>query len=162
MLDLTRQERGFFLFLLVFFVLGLGVSLYKTHFMDQRALTPDQRASQEEFLGQIRNRSKVTDSVSLRSGNSQWVAAAPASHLSTESDHPSDADKVFTGKIDLNQAAIEDLTRLPRVGPVLARRIIEWRQENGPFKRIEDLKKVRGIGQKTFEKISPYVIVKPN
>lgn len=162
MLNLTRQERGFFLFLLVFFVLGTGVSIYKNHFMDHRALTPEQRARQNAFLEQFQNRSTMADSFEVSAAGNTVVATAFEAHGSVDSGYQSEGAPILSGKIDLNQANLADLTRLPRVGPVLARRIIEWRQENGPFKRIDELKKVKGIGQKTFEKISPYIIVKPN
>jgi len=47
------------------------------------------------------------------------------------------------------------------VGPALASRIIEYRQKNGPFKKIEDLMSVRGIGEKSFLKLKPLVTIAP-
>ena len=61
--------------------------------------------------------------------------------------------------LDLNRATAQDLTQLPGVGEVIARRIIDFREEHGPFKRVEDLMKVKGIGEKSLEKIRPYVRV---
>jgi competence protein ComEA len=49
--------------------------------------------------------------------------------------------------------------KLPRVGEVTARRIIAWREENGGFKRIEDVMEVSGIGPKTFEQFAHMVEV---
>src|SRR5947199_8169580 len=46
---------------------------------------------------------------------------------------------------------------LPRVGPSVADRIVEYRKENGPFKKPEDLMLVQGIGEKTFQLIKPYL-----
>ncbi|MCK4388321.1 MAG: helix-hairpin-helix domain-containing protein, partial [Dehalococcoidia bacterium] len=51
------------------------------------------------------------------------------------------------------------LETLPGIGEVLAQRIVDYRSENGPFKRIEDLLKVSGIGEATFEKIKDYITV---
>jgi competence protein ComEA len=41
----------------------------------------------------------------------------------------------------------------------MAKRIVAWREEHGPFRRVEDLIKVKGIGEKTFQKLRPYVTV---
>lgn len=57
------------------------------------------------------------------------------------------------GRLDLNQATLEDLTRLPGIGRSLAGRIIEYRQRNGSFRQVEDLLSVPGIGPGTVEKI---------
>ncbi|MDQ0612596.1 competence protein ComEA [Microbacterium sp. W4I4] len=52
------------------------------------------------------------------------------------------------GTIDLNAATLADLETLPRIGPALAQRIIDWREENGRFRAVEDLMAVPGIGEK--------------
>lgn len=52
------------------------------------------------------------------------------------------------GTIDLNAATQEDLETLPRIGPALAQRILDWREENGRFRAVEDLVAVPGIGEK--------------
>ena len=62
-------------------------------------------------------------------------------------------------QIDLNLAAEKDLERLPRIGPALAKRIVDYRREHGPFKKVEDLKGVRGIGSKILEEIRPFLVV---
>ncbi len=59
--------------------------------------------------------------------------------------------------VDLNRATPEALERLPRIGPAVARRIVEDRTRNGPFRRVDDLRRVKGIGEKTLEKLRPYV-----
>jgi len=61
--------------------------------------------------------------------------------------------------IDLNRATISELVQLPGVGEVIAKRIVDFREEHGPFKRVDDLMKVKGIGEKSLDKIRPYVRV---
>jgi len=62
-------------------------------------------------------------------------------------------------QIDLNKASTEELTTIPGVGEALARRIIEFREKEGPFRRVEDLMKVKGIGEKSFQKMRSHVKV---
>jgi competence protein ComEA len=62
-------------------------------------------------------------------------------------------------KVNVNSADAAQLALLPRVGPSVAQRIVEFRRENGPFKRPEDLMLVRGIGEKTFDLLKPYLAV---
>ena len=54
-------------------------------------------------------------------------------------------------KININTATLEELTELKRIGPNLAGRIIQYREENGPFMQTSDILKVKGIGQKFWE-----------
>ena len=68
------------------------------------------------------------------------------------------ADKAEGGKrVNINSADSSQLSLLPRVGPSVAQRIVDYRKENGPFKKAEDLMLVQGIGEKTFQLIKPYV-----
>ena len=61
--------------------------------------------------------------------------------------------------VNVNSADATQLALLPRVGPSVAQRIIDFRKENGPFKSPEDLMLVPGIGEKTFQLLKPYVAV---
>ena len=61
--------------------------------------------------------------------------------------------------ININTADVKQLTELPRIGESTAKRIIEFRKKNGKFKRIQDLMKVKGIGEKTFKKLEKRITV---
>jgi competence ComEA-like helix-hairpin-helix protein len=67
------------------------------------------------------------------------------------------ARKEITGKLNLNTATEEQLMLLPTVGPSKAERIITWRKKNGGFKRIADLRRVKGFGYKTFKRLEPFL-----
>lgn len=68
---------------------------------------------------------------------------------------PRDSD----GRININTASRSELMDLPGIGSVLAGRIIDYRFQNGPFSRIEDLRNITGIGEKRFETIRDKVTV---
>ncbi len=61
------------------------------------------------------------------------------------------------GKVNLNTASIEQLDALPGVGPSTAKRIIDYRNTSGPFKRVDNLKDVDGIGAKKFDQLKDLV-----
>jgi len=61
--------------------------------------------------------------------------------------------------LNLNSASAAELEKLPGVGPATAARIVEYRQKNGAFKKVEDLMNVRGIGEKSFLTLKPLITV---
>ena len=63
-------------------------------------------------------------------------------------------------RIDLNKATLSQLDSLPGIGPVIAERILELREKSGPYKRIEDLMNIRGIGEKKFLKLKDLITAK--
>ncbi len=69
------------------------------------------------------------------------------------------ATKAAPAVVNLNSATVEQLDGLPGIGPAMAARIVEYRQKNGPFKKVEDLMNVRGIGEKNFLKLKPLITV---
>jgi len=62
-------------------------------------------------------------------------------------------------RVNINTASVEELEALPRIGPALAQRIVDYRAEHGPFQRVDDLVQVKGIGSALLEILRPYVTV---
>jgi competence protein ComEA len=69
------------------------------------------------------------------------------------------ATPALTTIVNINTASASDLEALPGIGAKTATRIVDYRQKNGPFKKVEELMNVRGIGEKNFLKLKPQLTV---
>jgi competence protein ComEA len=78
------------------------------------------------------------------------AAAAPAGAAE-------DAGKAKAALVDVNTASAAELEKLPGVGPALAKRIVEFRDKNGPFQNVDELLKVQGIGEKSLARFRDLV-----
>ncbi|MEN8144121.1 MAG: ComEA family DNA-binding protein [Gemmatimonadota bacterium] len=92
------------------------------------------------------------ESLSRVPGIGPATAARLAAHLTLSPVQPAPA-----GPLSINRAEIKDLEQIPRIGPVLARRIVADRNQQGSFRRPEDLLRVKGIGAATLDRLRPYL-----
>lgn len=90
---------------------------------------------------------------------SGWTIAAREEQSGMQTPKPSGAAVV--APINLNTATTTELETLPGIGPATAKRILEYRQKNGGFKKVEDLMNVKGIGEKIFLKLKPLIAIAP-
>jgi competence protein ComEA len=86
------------------------------------------------------------------------LGAPPLLAQSGDQQPPASVQKA---SINLNSATLDQLETLPGIGRKTAERIVEFRQKNGGFKKIEELMNVKGIGEKSFLKIKPLIVVTP-
>ena len=89
--------------------------------------------------------------VSLLAASPHTAAAQTASRSS--------AKTASVGVVNINSASATDLEALPGIGAKTAARIIEYRQKNGLFKKVEELMNVRGVGEKNFLKLKPQIAI---
>lgn len=85
------------------------------------------------------------------------ITMSSATKAAQESEKQSERPSV--GLINLNTATVQELDGLPGIGPAIAQRIIDWRDENGGFEVVDDLKKVKGIGDALFTGVKDQVSV---
>ena len=136
----TKREKHVILFLVCTLILGYGVKLYQgSHLYDD--FKPVASIEKESF----EKKARLAYDTSKRKGLN-------SSESSTEND-----SKLQTEIININTAKKQNLVKLPKIGTVTAERIIRFRDDYGPFKSIDDLLKVKGIGPKTLEKLKPQI-----
>jgi len=94
----------------------------------------------------------------MKSRTRARAALALAAVLCVSGLASADTSDAATGKkININQASAKELANLPRIGAKVADRIVDYRQSHGSFARVEDLMEVKGIGEKLFVTLKPYL-----
>lgn len=83
------------------------------------------------------------------------VALPPTAGAATNVQEAKAAAPVST--VNVNTATVDQFEALPGIGPSTAKRIVTFREKNGPFKKLEDLMNVQGIGEKSFLKLRPHL-----
>lgn len=129
----TKNEQRIFFFLSVVFLIGAGIKAYRIAVENPEERRFDYRASDSLFQAR--------------------------SALAQDALTPGAGAKAARGKIDLNRAARRELMQLPGVGESTAARILRYRKEHGPLKSEAELRHVKGIGPKKFEKLRTLVTV---
>jgi competence protein ComEA len=166
---MSRADR-FYLFVTVFLAIAAiagGVMLAVQHSKNQPVeivlsqTEPPEQSGEIYIGGAVANPGiyplKEGDTLQALLSDAGVEPDADLSHI--ELYIPQEGEEQSPQKIDINRADPWLLEALPGIGEVLAQSIVDYRSENGPFKRIEDLLKVSGIGEATFEKIKDYITV---
>jgi len=129
---IDKYYRAVGIFLVLAILGGGGGIIYK----EQRLKSKEQRVKSKE----------------------QRLETTPSSQIQNKTSQISNL-KPITSKININTASWEQLEGLPGIGPTKAKAIIEYRRKNGNFGSKRDIMKVKGIGEKTYEKIKNLIEV---
>lgn len=134
----TRTEAQVLLFLTAAFLLGLGVKALREAGTPAAPPVPSYRAADSTFL--VRS--------ALPRDSAAPIHRVPPAKKKTPPG---------PGSIAVNAATREDLMRLPGIGPAYAERIVVYRAEHGPFRTLDELQNVKGIGPKTLARLRPFL-----
>ena len=112
-------------------------------------------------LAAISSEGSKADSAS-GSGDAPVVSSAPVALMSDQPSTAAAPKRSHKGILDLNRATEQDFDALPGIGPRLAERIMAYRQSVRAFRSLDELRDVKGIGKKKFDRIRPLVTVTPD
>jgi competence ComEA-like helix-hairpin-helix protein len=154
-LGFTRNEVVLILFLSAGLMAGAGIRWLRTGYAAGTALPPPSAyaASDSEFVARGGATGAATDG-GATDGATDGLRPAPRRGSSPGKIRPDSAS------ININTAPEAELVRLPGIGQAYARRIIAYRDGHGPFKSVDDLALVSGIGAKRLEALRPFVTVR--
>lgn len=141
----TSQERMVIQFLIISIAIGLITGVVR-----KKYFSPD-------FSQQIEK-----DIVSFKTLTEKMISSHSNVTENTSTKMGDIEDEKSVKSLNINTANKTDLLALPKVGPVTAERIINYRNDYGPFKSVDDLLNIKGIGPKTLAKMKPLITVGTN
>jgi len=137
MFGFTRQEKSVIIFLIITFTIGTGIiTIRKLSYRD----AADQFKSRYSELDKEFSEISKNDSLLIIQKEQR-------------------ENQTIDLKININTAGEGELMKLPGIGTVLSKRIINYRNSEGKFKEVSEIVKIKGIGKKKFEKILPHIYI---
>jgi len=153
MLGFTRNELRVVFFLIFSLLVGMGLRLYKGGVHQNLPVASSDSAFETKFKARAAD-INLADKQRDSDASAKRVSVALPRRNSSNVEHAL-GDGLL---IDVNTATVSELERLPKVGPVLARKIVDYRDEHGSFRHIRDLVKVKGIGEATLRRLKPLLV----
>ncbi len=148
--------------LLFLIMAGVGFQLYRENYAkpnyEERIMNQEERIKAfEEKISKLQVPSPNNQTAQMEQGA---VAGATNNSAIVQPNNEAAASKNHVvGKININTASASELDALPGIGAVYSQRIVDYRNANGGFKSIDEIKNVKGIGDKTFEKFREQITI---
>ena len=137
-LAMTRVEFNAICVAAALLLLGYGADILAYSYSQR----PSERLAKEDSV--FRALAAGADTTQVARDSTAAIPSAPE-HVHAQAAEPI-RPGTSSGRIDINTASLSELVALPGIGPALAQRIVQYRDANGPFRSVEDLQRVRGIG----------------
>ena len=159
MLGFTKQELSIVAFLIFSLLVGSFVKIYRYGSgTSELEATPQIDKLFAEKAKELDSLNAVGNTAGLVTATRPKKESGSAS-LTEKASVIGETSRPIIIKVNVNTASAEELQKIPKVGPVLAARILEYRNSNGKFLRVEDMTKVKGIGKKTLNQIKDFIIL---
>ncbi len=145
--------------LLVLIITG-GIILLAQNNESEPRVAGASTENEEALKAEIDNLNKKIDELNNKIDTAQSVVTETStSETSSSGESTSSDSSQIAGVVNINTASASELDSLPGIGPTYAERIIEYRESNGGFSSIDELKNIKGIGDKTFDKLKNSVTI---
>jgi comEA protein len=150
-LELTGKEKRFLVFIAVTIILLASMEqFFQNYRIGLAAELENDLAFDLEILSEDKKANVTVNEKEEKNANLEQEQTNKKSQTEEEKKE---------SKININTASLEELQKVPGIGPVIAQRILDYRKEVGRFLSLDELREVKGIGEKTFEKLKPYLTI---
>jgi comEA protein len=168
-LKFTKNEIKIIIFMIIIIVAGFTIKITKHLIAKNDGENYDYTATEKMFLRYSQNalNNVIKDSIAQNEATNvsdslllKRLEKAEDSFevINNEGRQKGRKEKYLIAKsVNINKAGKDELIKLPGIGEAMADRIVQYRDFHNGFKKIEDIKKVKGIGIKKFEKLKPYI-----
>lgn len=144
---------------LIFIILAGAITLSVMNAKPAKIEQPEVVKALEGQLSELKQQNDLLRKQIEAQTKTQVLGTQATSPISSSKPSQTSPPQKISGKININTANKSALESLPKIGPTIAQRIIDYRTQNGLFKTIEEIKNVKGIGDKTFEALRDKITI---
>ncbi len=164
-LEINRSERITVSILMIFLIITGGIYYHHEpvvnydpgHYENLERIFREKSRIREQERQSVLARYQPQNEIVIIKNRSDLIEVKTIQNENTNRPDAETDQKIDPEIININTASEEELVTLPGIGPAYAKRIVEWRIENGSFTEKEQLLEIRGIGERRLEQIKPFI-----